>query len=363
MTSPIPDQPQRERALDTGVSFIVQAPAGFGKTGLLIQRYLALLAQVEHPEEILAITFTRKAAGEMRQRVVAALRAADGPEPAEEHARLTWRLARSALEADRRQGWSLAAHPGRMRIQTIDSFCAELTRQLPLLSGFGSPPAVAEEASELYREAARQTLLLLDGEAALAAPVERLVRHLDNDQPYIEGLLADMLARRDHWLRHVVAGNPRDELEGALERLIGERLQAIADKVPAVLREQLPELARYAADTCRRNGAETPITALTDMAAWPGPEVASLPQWRGVATLLLTTSGTWRKSATEAIGFPAPSKANGEEKTRRQEVKARFTRLLESLGGEPVFADALAQISGLPDGRYSDTQWESKSDI
>ena len=127
--SSLPDIEARERALDPGASFIVQAPAGSGKTELLTQRYLRLLSTVESPEQILAITFTRKAAAEMRSRVLQALADAAGPPPDSAHKRSSWELARTARAADEQRQWRLAEHPARLRIQTIDALNASLARR------------------------------------------------------------------------------------------------------------------------------------------------------------------------------------------------------------------------------------------
>ncbi len=161
----IADAAYRSEALDLRRSFIVQAPAGSGKTSLLTQRYLTLLAHVNHPEEIIAITFTRKAAAEMRNRIIEALNtvrlAANKAPPDAEHERHTWELAKAALARDGQCGWNLLTHPARLHVHTIDALCNALTRQMPVLSNLGAAPITTTDMADLYREAARETLASL----------------------------------------------------------------------------------------------------------------------------------------------------------------------------------------------------------
>src|SRR5271156_3413820 len=133
-----PDWQERERALDVRQSWIVEAPAGSGKTGLLIQRYLKLLADesVEQPEQVLAITFTVKATNEMRERVVAQLEGVargDALKDGSDFERETRTLAEAVLRRDALLGWELLERPRRLRGRTIDSVCGEIGLSLPVL--------------------------------------------------------------------------------------------------------------------------------------------------------------------------------------------------------------------------------------
>jgi len=192
----------RKQALDPEHSFIVQAPAGSGKTELLIQRYLKLLGGVGQPEEILAMTFTRKASGEMKTRIFAALTLAqsDSP-PEEEHQHQTWSLARAALERDRKFGWRLLDNPARLRVVTIDSFCTFLTKRTPLLSKMGGPTEIQENIQDLYLQTAKQILSKIEKKDDLYAELTRtLLAHLDNDKNAFLMRIVQLLKLRDQWM-------------------------------------------------------------------------------------------------------------------------------------------------------------------
>ncbi|MDP1559588.1 MAG: UvrD-helicase domain-containing protein [Nitrosomonas sp.] len=357
------DQEARSRALNPSTSFIVQAPAGSGKTGLLTQRFLVLLTAVDAPEEIVAITFTRKAAGEMRQRILEALERAKNDHPPEkDHERHTWEIAQRALIRDKEQGWQLLDNPARLRIQTIDSLCTTLARQMPILSRFGSVPAIAEDAEPLYLEAARNTIAELESGAEWSDAIAHLVQHLDNRLDKLQGLISTMLARRDQWLRHVAdkehPGLERGNLEAAMARLVIDALGELARHVPEACAPELIELARFAADNLV--GTDSLIVVCVDVQDLPGVQVTDRRQWEGLAVLLLTADGSWRKRLTKNEGFPAPSSSKDrEEKARFTEMKQRMTTLLESLQGDDVFREQLALLRELPPHQYTDGEWET----
>ena len=195
---------ERERALIPDQSFIVQAPAGSGKTGLLVQRILRLLSVVERPESIVAVTFTIKAAAEMRERVVKALSEASSETVLfrDPFHKRTVELARSALSRDRAMGWNLMHDSSRLHLQTIDALSSYLVRQMPLTSDSGGIGRVTEDADELYRQAARQALQQLaepDQAGESSALFRRLALHFDNNIAALERQIVSMLAKRDTW--------------------------------------------------------------------------------------------------------------------------------------------------------------------
>ncbi len=351
------DLGQRATALDPARSFIVQAPAGSGKTELLIQRFLVLLSTVHRPEEITAITFTRKAAAEMRRRVIEALASARNPTPPDEaHEALTWRHARKVLEQDAKLGWKLQESAARLRIQTIDSLSAALTRQMPVLARFGAQPESIEDASALFGEAARNTLALLEGGEGPAADVANLLEHLDNNAAVAEKLLAGMLARRDHWIDNLHGAGDRPALEAALADVLHEVLVSLEAAVPEEVATEMVELAAYAAANLAGAQADSPLCACLALAGLPEANEAGLGAWHGLADLLLTKEGEWRKRVDVRLGFPAGTDA--ASKARAQEFKLRHAALMQILADRDEFLEALAILRLAPPPRYADEQWQ-----
>jgi ATP-dependent helicase/nuclease subunit A len=354
------DVEARERALDISRSFIVQAPAGSGKTELLIQRYLRLLSVVTDPEEVIAITFTRKAAAEMQNRVLAALRRANaGEQPSEAHEQRTIALATAVLERDAASGWNLLVNPRRLRIQTLDSLNASIARSRPLSApGNASGVRVVTDAelTSLHRKAAVATLDHITSQGEFRDAAAEVLTHLDNNTATYVDHLARMLGTRDQWLPFIGSGlltsdeaaALRKTLEGNLEAAVCEHLELVDALVPPSIRHELGGLLDFAASNLVAEGAlENPVATLIGSTELPPTRAGDAPLWAGVCELLITRTGTVRKQVDKRLGFPP------DRKTEKTSIKA----VLEELAEHEQFADALHAVRLLPPTRYRDDQW------
>ena len=348
------DQETRARVLNPEQSFIVQAPAGSGKTELLVRRYLGLLAVVDAPEEIIAITFTRKAAAEMRKRIIDALKPVEDTGNTHAHSpdastQIRRKLAGAALARSQELNWQLTQNPARIRIMTIDSFCTGLTQQMPLLSELGGQPEIIEDAGDLYREAAAETLKQLDedeppegGRNRGSAAVETLLAHLDNNLPQARDMLVAMLRKRDQWLRHLAGRRPdRGALEDVLKHVVEAALENALGVLPQEHTEELAACLRYAA-----HNHDDPACLIEQL---PGTGCADLPCWKFIVSLCLTQQGGWRKSVTARQGFP-PGEAG-------KSMKHRFQSLLSRFADDERLQESFLEIRALPPIAYRDNEW------
>jgi len=359
------DSAVRQQALDITQSFAVSAPAGSGKTGLLTQRVLALLASCEQPENLLAITFTRKAAGEMKSRIMAALTHAknhDTP-PSDSYEQQTWALARAVVARDAAQQWQLFTLPNRLRITTIDGLCRQLSQQMPLESGLGAIPDMLDNPAIAYEIATRETLAQLESLSPLQADLSRLVRHMNNRLDTLERLFIQLLAKRDQWMGLLYATKDKRELlEAILEDIVNDHLQQTHHQLTP-LGSDLALLLDYAATNLTASNSASIITVCAGMTALPEPCHSNRQQWCAIAECLLTKSGQWRKDKgiTKAIGFVAASDKS-LDKPAKAIATARKQALIDLLGrcrDIPELDNKLHQIRTLPSVSYSEQQWET----
>jgi ATP-dependent exoDNAse (exonuclease V) beta subunit len=357
-----PDKAQREQALDAVRSILVQAPAGSGKTDLLTRRFLRLLSEVEQPGQIVAITFTKAAAAEMRHRILGELeKAAANPAPQADEF-LMDSLAHRALLHSQAFGWNLLDLPAQLRISTIDSFCRDLALQQPLLSGFGGGLEIAEQPDELYRRAARETLRKIDQiGSALGAAIEELLLWRDNGWQEMEELLVEMLKSRDRWMHDFVLEREPDwdALRERLERPFVNgvrttliRLSQLLDQVPGARNEAL-ELARFA---CEEPGTNSPWGLAESVEIPSAPFSDGVDSARELFSLLSeflqTQKGTWRseRGLKTSDGFPSTP--------RGKAGKVRFSSLIAALAAVPGLEASLATVRALPPTRYTEEDWQ-----
>lgn len=328
------DAAQRAQALALDRHIITVAPAGSGKTGLLVQRFLAALATVDEPEQVVAITFTNKAAAEIRNRISTLLqRAAGNAAPDNPHDANSMKLAHAVLERDRSLNWDLAGNPGRLQASTIDAFNSRIAAELPLLSGLGGRPNISDDSQGLYEQALLamfDSALSANADPALAAAATAWLRSGDNRIDRLLEPLTTLLSRRDQWLRAVFDDGWNDDaLFGQLHVDYQRRFYDALGPADAA---RLLTLARDG------SGHSEGLDWAAELTAWPDFGTEHVEAHRKFAQLLVTQGGTLRSpgGVNVRLGFPAKTAPKAElqavleDHADDTELEAAATALAES---------------------------------
>ena len=147
----------QRRALDSGRDLSVTANAGAGKTTVLVQRFVGILLGGTPVDRLVAITFTEKAAGELKKRIADSISA---------HIRDSAEIARIRMLEGIRDRLASA------RICTIHSFCAQLLREYPVEAGVDAAFTVIEGVDRqlLEDEAVKEAFEAIAGEDPASGP-------------------------------------------------------------------------------------------------------------------------------------------------------------------------------------------------
>lgn len=332
------DQAQRKQALDIAQSFIVQAPAGSGKTELLTQRYLKLLSICTEPENVLAMTFTNKAVAEMTERVLSALKSSFEARPEEAHKQITYDLAKQVMHRSDVQDWQLLQNPKRLKISTMDGLYSLINNRHPLPAQLVPRQIMAERwvCKRAYQTAAQQTLLMID-DVEYGEVIAHLLLYLDNNVNKFENLMVQMLSKRDQWLHRLYRDQVLD-------------LQILQDSAKAIVLEHLECLYSLATPYFDKVFFALMLVSTNkkyaSIGSLPRCEVSDLETWQLIADLCLTAKGDWRKSLTKVNGFPPEIK----------EQKDTLLKIIQSLSGQEKLRSALQDLKQLPDIDFSQTQ-------
>src|SRR5207248_5109631 len=213
----------------------------------------------------------------------------------------------------------------------------------PITTRFRAPPRIDDETLALYDVAVRDALTAADPNDARWRTV---LDHVDNDTGVVAPLLADLLAKRDQWLRHLMGRGAtalRAAAEATLIAEIESELVRAQELFPTHLIPELVSLARYAAGNLAADPTRFEHAARMESCAarggLPDANAVAIADWQTLAGWLLTREGEWRKSFAERDGVPP--KSNGAGARERELFKTRMAALVEGCATVSGLREAL----------------------
>ena len=214
--------PSQQQALDTDKHICVTAGAGSGKTMVLVERYLKILRDGNAaPQEIVAITFTEKAAAEMKERIIEQL------SPQEE---------RDGSEQDN-SPHGFRDKMSTAHISTIHAFCSRILREYPFQAGVPANFSILRGIDQKLslQQIIKETLkdIATNEEDEHRDELTRLLQRYGSQQKLVD-FFSTMINQRDliEHLMQEIYRNPNDtEIRGILQERVRERTQQIRERL------------------------------------------------------------------------------------------------------------------------------------
>lgn len=277
------DQEARTQALDIKNSYVVSAPAGSGKTQLLIKRYLKLLGSARSIDSIICLTYTNKATEEMRERVVRAIELCKNQKPKDDNERELFEIAKKVYDNKNIKEIELK-NPHSFQISTFHSFCTNIIKNYPSDDTVSTFSTLDEDESEsIYSLTADMVIskAIEEKESELFHAVARKLVSLDEKHNRLKEQIKSLLKNRDRLINTKLFNN--DELKGYVNFLLKE------------LSKSFFEFFRQNRDNFRdilQNSDEDTINGLCDVA---DIDLDNFKSWIKIAEIFLTQNGTPRK--------------------------------------------------------------------
>ncbi len=225
--------PSQQQALNIEKHICVTAGAGSGKTTVLVERYLKILREGNvTPREIVAITFTEKAAAEMKERVIEEL------SPQEEH---EGSAPDNALQGFREE-------MSTAYISTIHAFCSRILQEFPFQAGVPANFSILQGIDQklLLQETVKKTLKKIatdEGDEHRDAFTHLLQRY--GGQQKLVDFFSTMINQYDtleHLIQEIYRHPDDTEIREALQARACEREQQIRERLMSTI--DLPEFCR-----------------------------------------------------------------------------------------------------------------------
>ena len=360
--TPLCDQQARVDALDPDASLIIQAPAGSGKTELLIQRYLRLLTTVSRCDMVLAVTFTKKAAGEMRARIVYALDCAQHqPMPEQPHAQLTWQLAHAVIHHAQQHHWPLSDLSNHLSIMTIDACCQHFLSLADTPFHLYAQYQLHPQPSTFYRDVIQQFIhsYCLQKSARYYDDFHQLLMHYHHDYRAVEQLMTTALSNREKWIGLTLTTRSTDFITQFLES-VNHCQDAHIDRLLAAHTPQQIHDIESVLSALHTLNQSLGLSSAIDTLATQTVSDWDIQQWQCFVQLLRTQSEQWRQRFTQQHGIANQAslkRLDASLQSQYADAKSALKLLISHYQTTESLASLLIETLWIPIVDDPETEW------